>query len=169
MASVVRQLEAAVMSALGAELGDAAKVIGERAYTQQGSVKTSDGDGRPEVIVAVAPAVADNYASPVISFDVAVAVRLEWADDPTIKAFDDTAEIVERLLMRYNDNANIATMSEALTTDNFRCDGLRLGGGQDNIDASGQRPAITTTFNFTVKGVYIETQTDTTNTNTQEG
>lgn len=159
MTSVVRQVEAAFETALNVALFGAAKVTGFRAYVEHGLVKSSDGDGRPEVLVAVTPAASENYASPVISFDVALTVRLEWSDDPTIRAFDETAAVVERMIMRWNCRANIEEMSAALTTDNFRCDGFRLGGGSDNISGDGSRSSISTVFNMTVKGVFIDDET----------
>lgn len=157
MTSTVRQIEAAIIAVLKSALGDAAMVVGYRESVAQGEVKSSDGDGRPEVLVAVSPATSDNYASPVVSYDVAASVRLEWADDPTIAAFDETAAVVEFTLQRFNVRENLAAMSAALTTDNFRCDGFRLNGGADSIEAGDGRNVISTTFNFAVKGVFKDT------------
>lgn len=164
MTSLVRQLEAKVVAAMETVVDGAAKVTGFRASVAQGLVKSQESDGRPEVIVAVNPATSDSYASPVIGFDVAVSVRLEWADDPTITAFDEIAALVERKFIEWNLRENYAAMTEALTCDNFRCDGFRLGGGSDGVDAD-PRPAIFTTMNFTVKGVFIDDLAETTNEN----
>lgn len=158
MASVVKQIEAAIIAAMETAVDGAAKVSGFRQSVAEGLVKTSDGDGRPEVLVAVQPAAADSYASPVIEFEAGVRVILDWSDDPTIAVFDQIAEVVERLLMRWNLNGNIETMSAALSTDNFRAAGFTLRGGTDNID-DGDNPSISTDFYFAVKGVYQETET----------
>ena len=161
MASVVRQLEAAIATALETALDGSAKVMGIRAAVASGLVKTTDGDGRPEVYVAVSPASADSYASPVLTFAVAVSVRLEWEDDPTIAAFDETAAKIEALLIGWNSRANTDALATALTTDNFRCDGFRLGGGNDSVELGGNTPSISTVFNFELKGIYLEPATTT--------
>jgi hypothetical protein len=155
MISLVKQIEAAVIAAMETVVGDAAKVTGFRASVAQGLVKSQESDGRPEVIVAVAPASSDNYASLVVNFDVAISVRLKWRDDPTIEKFDEIAALVERQLIRWNSRANIEVMSAALSTANFRCDGFRLGGGNDSVEAD-TRPYIANTQNFTVKGVFVD-------------
>lgn len=161
MASIVRQIESAVIAALDTELDGAARVQGFRESVAEGLVKTSDGDGRPEVLVSVNPPTAETYGVNKLEFDVNVQVRLEWADDPTIAAFDEIAAIVEDLLMRWNLNANIATVVAALSTDNFRCCGLRMNGGSDSASI-GERSYISSTFSFAVKGMYTETTGETT-------
>lgn len=159
MTSIVKQLEAAIIAAMEAAVDGAARVSGFRQSVAEGFVKSSDGDGRPEVLVAVSPASSPNYASPVVEFEVNVSVRLEWSDDPTIQSFDEIAALVEYQLHRWNRRENIAAMSSALTTDNFRADGFRLGGGSDTVDAPSDRATISTVFNFAVMGVFTETQT----------
>lgn len=160
MTSLVRQLEAAVIAAIASATDGAALVRGFRESAIAGTVKTSTGDGRPEIDVAVTPATSDSYASPVIEFSVAVSVRLDWSDDPTITEFDEVAAAVERMLQRWNVRENIEQMSAALSTENFRCDGFRLDGGQDSADIGGDIPAISTTFNFAAKGIFTETTTE---------
>lgn len=162
MISLVKQLETAVVSALAPVVGNAARVTGFRASVAEGFVKSQASDGRPEVIVAVTPANSDNYASPVLEFSVAASVRLEWCDDPTLGTFDEIAALVERKLIEWNSRANIEAMSEALSTANFRCDGFRLGGGNDSV-VTEQRPYIATIQNFSVKGVYRDAEAETTN------
>lgn len=164
MISLVKQLEAKVIAAMKTVVVDAAKVTGFRESVAQGLVKSQESDGRPEVLVAVTPATSENYASVVINFDVAISVRLEWCDDPTISEFDEVAALVERQLIRWNSRANIEDTREALSTDNFRCDGFRLGGGNDGVDAA-TRPYISTTQNFTVKGVFVDDPAETTTEN----
>lgn len=158
MTSLVKQLEAAVVAALKTATDGAALVRGFRESVAEGFVKVSTGDGRPEVMVTVTPANADSYASPIIEFSVSVAVRLEWGDDPTIASFDEVAAIVERVFLRWNDNANIEQMSAALTTENFRAAGFRLDAGQDSAEI-GDVSVISTTNNFAVKGIFTETTT----------
>ena len=161
MTSIVKQLEAAVIAAMEDATDGAALVRGFRESAMAGIVKTSDGDGRPEIDVAVTPATSDNYASPVIEFAVSVSVRLDWSDDPTISAFDEVAAAVERVLQRWNRRENIEAMSAALSTENFLdFDGFRLDGGQDSADISGETPLIATVFNFAAKGIFSETQTE---------
>ena len=157
MTSLVRQLEAAVIAAMKTATDGAALVRGFREIAIAGTVKSSDGDGRAGVDVAVTPATSDGYASPVIEFAVAVSIRLDWSDDPTISAFDEAAAAIERILHRWNMRENIEAMSAALSTENFRCDGFRLDGGQDSADVGGKVSAISTVFNFAVKGVFTET------------
>lgn len=157
MTSLVRQLEVAVIAAMKTATDGAALVRGLRESAIAGTVKTSTGDGRPEIDVAVTPATSDSYASPVVEFSVAVSVRLDWSDDPTISAFDEVAAAVERILHRWNMRENIEAMSAALSTENFRCDGFRLDGGQDSADVEAEMSAISTVFNFAVKGVFTET------------
>lgn len=164
MTSLVKQLETAVIAAMKLAVGDSAQVLGFRQSVAEGFVKAQNSDGRPEVIVAVNPATSDNYSSPIIGFDVAVSVRLEWCDDPTITAFDEVAALVERQLIVWNCRTNIEAMSAALSTANFRCGGFRLGGGNDTVEAEA-RPFIATNMNFSVKGVYIEDDETETNTN----
>ncbi len=158
MTSLVKQLEAAVVAALKTATDGAALVRGFRESVAEGLVKVSTGDGRPEVMVSVTPATAESYASPVLEFSVSVAVRLEWGDDPTIASFDEVAAIVERVFLRWNDNANIEQMSAALTTENFRAAGFRLDAGQDSAEI-GDVSVISTTSNFAVKGIFTETTT----------
>lgn len=158
MTSLVKQIEAAVVAALKTATDGSAVVRGFRESVAQGLVKVSTGDGRPEVFVAVTPATSENYASPVLEFSVSVQVRLDWSDDPTIADFDEVAAVVERVFMRWNLNGNIEAMSAALTTENFRADGFRLDAGQDSVEV-GDESTISTTSNFTVKGIFTETQT----------
>lgn len=160
MTSLVRQLEAAVIAATESATDGTALVRGLRESAIAGTVKTSTGDGRPEIDVAVTPATSDSYASPVIEFSVAVSVRLYWSDDPTITEFDEVAAAVERMLQRWNIRENIEQMSAALSTENFRCDGFRLDGGQDSADVGEESSAISTVLNFAVKGVFTETTTE---------
>lgn len=162
MTSTVKQLEAAIIAAMETAADGAAKVSGFRQSVANGLVKTSDGDGRPEILVAVQSPTSQSYGSPVIEFEASVSVRLEWSDDPTIAKFDEIAAVVERMLHRWNANGHIEQMSAALTTENFRADGFKLAGGGDNIDASGENPTISTVQNFAVMGVYKETETQTT-------
>lgn len=160
MTSLVRQIEAAVIAAMKTATDGAALIRGFREAAIAGIVKTSDGDGRVEVDVAVTPATSDSYASPVIEFAVAVSVSLDWSDDPTISAFDEVAAAVERILHRWNMRENIEAMSAALSTANFRCDGFRLDGGEDSADIETGLYTISTVFNFAVKGVFTETTTE---------
>lgn len=157
MTSVVKQIETAIVAALETELELAAKVTGFRASVASGNVKTEDGDGRPEVFVKVSNPSGDNYGAPALEFDVALTVRLEWSDDPTISTFDEVAAKVEALLIRWNNRGDMDPLSTAVSTENFRCDGCKLSGGPDAFDGAGSMPAITTTFNFAVVGVYQET------------
>ena len=159
MTSIVKQLETALIAAMRTATDGSAQITGFRQSVAEGRVKTSDSDGRPEVLVTVSPAVSQNYASPVVEFDVNIAVRLEWSDDPTIQSFDEIAALVEFQLHRWNVRENIAAMSAALTTENFRADGFKLGGGTDSADVAGDRATISTVFNFAVMGVFTETQT----------
>lgn len=176
MASIVRQLETAIMAALESALTPTAQaapvalVTGFRESVASGTVKTSDGDGRPEVAVQVSPATADGYAMPIVEFDVSITVRLDWSDDPTIAAFDEVAAVVETLLHRWNLIENEEDMVSALSTENFRCDGLGLRGGADSVTISGGNgvSAIMTVFNFAVKGIYREAETPTETTTTTE-
>ena len=158
MTSLVKQLEAAVVAALKTATDGAALVRGFRESVAEGFVKVSTGDGRPEVMVTVTPANAESYASPIIEFSVSVRVQLEWSSDPTIASFDEVAAIVERVFLRWNDNANIEQMSTALTTENFRAAGFRLDAGQDSAEI-GDVSVISTTSNFAVKGIFTETTT----------
>lgn len=159
MTSLVKQLESAVVAAVKTATDGAALVRGFRESVAEGFVKVSTGDGRPEVMVTVTPANAESYASPIIEFSVSVAVRLEWSDDPTIASFDEVAAIVERVFLRWNDNANIEQMSAALTTENFRAAGFRLDAGQDSVEIGDKWSVISTTNNFAVKGIFTETTT----------
>ncbi len=171
MTSIVKQLEAAIVAALNAALdpdgagNSVGRVSGFRQSVAEGLVKTSDGDGRPEVLVAVSPATSQSYGSHVVEFDVSVSVRLDWADDPTIAAFDEAAALVERQFMRWNAQGGIADMSAALSTENFRADGFKLAGGTDSAEVSGDRSSVSTTFGFAVMGVYQETETPNTHEN----
>lgn len=160
MISLVRQIESAVMSALTNALGDAALVTGFRESTIPGTVKTSDGDGRPEVLVQVQPATTESYGVQILEFQVTAIIQLRWSDDPTIAAFDEVSAIVERVLMDFNQNENLDEMTAALTTANFRCDGFALRGGSDSISLQSVPATISMTFNFALKGAYIP---DTTN------
>lgn len=155
MASIVRQIEASVIAAMESVVGDAAKVSGLREAVAEGLVKFADSDGRPMVIVNVAPAASAGYSSPIIEFDVDVAVRLEFIDDPTISTFDEVAALVERKCLEWNDGDNMDAMTAALSTDNFRCDGFKLGGGFDTVPRNDERPYIQTTQKFTVKGGFL--------------
>lgn len=160
MTSIVRQLEAAIMSALEDALDGAALVTGFRQSVADGTVKTADGDGRPEVRVSVQPAASASYASPVLEFSVSAAVSVQWSDDPAIATFDEACAAVESLLMRWNLMEGRIEMKEALATENFRCDGFRLAGGTDAF-YDGTVKSVSTTFNFAVKGVFINsTQED---------
>lgn len=159
MTSVVKQIETAIVAALEAELELAAKVTGFRSSVLAGMVKTEGDVGLPEVFVKVSNASGDNYGSPVLEFDVALSVRLELADDPTIESFDEVAAKVEALLIRWNNRGDMDPLSTAVSTDNFRCDGCRLSGGADAFFGEGARPFVSTTFNFAVVGVY-QTQTE---------
>lgn len=155
MASIVKQIEAATIAALSSALDGAARVTGFRQSVAEGFVKTSDGDGRPEVIVSVSSATSQSYGSPILEYGVTVQVRLEWSDDPTLAKFDETAAAVEALFMRWNLREGRDDMAAALTTDNFRADGFKLSdGGGDSADVSGDRPAISTSQGFSVMGVY---------------
>ena len=175
MASIVRQLEAAIMTALESALtptdqaAPVALVMGFRKSVASGTVKTSDGDGRPEVVVQVSPATSDGYAMPIVEIDASITVRLNWTDDPTIAAFDEVAAVVETLLHRWNLVENDNEMSAALSTDNFRCDGLGLRGGTDSVTfpSGNGASAIMTVFNFAVKGIYREAETPTETTTTE--
>ena len=158
MTSLVRQLEAAVIAAIETATDGLALVRGFREKALAGEVKTSDGDGRPQIVVRISPPTAASYASPVLEFAASVFVSLAWADDPTIAAFDEVAARVERLLVRFNANGNIEAMSAALSTSNFRANGFRLDDGVDSAIIENAANTITTTMNFAVKGVFKETE-----------
>lgn len=169
MASIVRQLEAALITALEAALDGAARVTGFRESVESGLVKTSDGDGRPKVAVTVTPANSESYGTPIIELEASILVRLDWSDDPSIAVFDEVAAVVETLLHRWNAVEHIYNAFDALSTDNFRCDGLALRGGADSVTLSGAK-SIMTTFNFAVKGIFREAETPTeTTTETTQG
>lgn len=155
MISLVKQLETAVIAAMKSVVGDAAKVTGVRMSVADGSVKLELSEGLPEVIVAVSPASSQSYASPVLEFPVAVSVRVEWSEDPTIAKFDEVAALIERKFMEWNLRENIEDMGAALTTENFRADGFTLAGGTDTVEPGNGRPTISTTMSFNVKGVFM--------------
>lgn len=155
MKSLVRQIEEAVIAILKDDLEEKAKVSGFRESVETGLVKQDSGDGRPEVLVAVTPGVSDSYGSDILTFEVALSIRCDFEDDPTIAVFDEVAAIVERRLMIFNSQSARADVAKRLTSENFDCAGLTLRGGQDTaLISMDQSSTVTTVMNFAVRGVF---------------
>ena len=167
MASVTLQLETAIVAALRTALTPAgaaastARVIGFRELAAPHTVKSSDGDGRPDLRVAVNPPSASNFGACPVEFDVALTLFHEYADDPTLAAFDAVAETVENWLQQLNISRNWDAMSSALSTANFSAEGFSLRGGQQAADLGSTPQAITAVYNFAVAGLFIPTPAET--------
>lgn len=153
--SLRKAIEAKIMAAVQALVGESASVVGFLQSSADGTIKESFG-GRPEIRVTVAPAQAEGYASKVVEYSCKIAVNLDLEDDPTQSTFDEVGGIVENLVLDWNETSNLADTKTAIEPEGFNIVGFRADGGQDTLDLTRESPRISTVYAFAIKGIITQ-------------